>query len=456
MNLLQRIGNTFKAVRPAALTLPLWQDGQPHYERATFENFVTHGLRKNELIFACIDADAVTAASVRFAVYGKDDEEMPDHPLRQLLSHPNPHMTEYEFLALTRMFLKLAGKAYFEKVRDGAGNLVALYPLRPDYVQIIPDRETWIKAYRYSVPGAFEIDLMPDQVLAIRSIDPLDMYSSIVPVGVAARVGDVDNSTTDFIKLFFERGTMPPGILTSKQKLTDADVGNIKRRWAERYGGFNKWFEPAVLDVDASYQRLGATFSEMQFEQLDRRNEARICAALRVPPIIIGAMLGLESATYSNYEQARKAWWEDVLVPSYKRLSDAFTNQLAVDFGADVVVRADLSESPALRENEDAKWTRANAALAGGWITVNEARQLVNLENLGGAGDVFLRTFGAQVVPVNAMPDQITQVPPPTLQGEPNAVDEEAALKWTLPDIEKARRVLEADFGFTFDEVRHG
>lgn len=82
---------------------------------------------------------------------------------------------------------------------------------------------------------------------------------------------------------------------------------------------------------------------------------------------------------------------------------------------------------------------------------------MVNLDGIGAAGDVFLRTFGAQVVPMNAMPGEIVQTPPPTMAGEPNAVDEEAALmKFDLPAIEKARRVLEAEFGFQFDEVRHG
>lgn len=443
--LAQRISAAFKAFRAprAALTLPTWQRGQPYYELQTFENYVTHGYRKNELIFACIEAHQLTAASVSYRVYDRrSGDDLPDHPLRRLLERPNPFMSEYEFLWLITGFLKLAGKAYFEKVYDRSGNLVALWPMRPDFVEIMPDQHRFIGAYRYTVPGVAQIDMPAEQVLAIRNTDPLDPYRSFAPVQVAARVGDVDNHITDYIKLFFERGAMPSGILKIDKPLTDAEVAGLRRRWAERYGGFNRWFEPAVLDQHADYQRIELSFAEMQFEVLDDRDEARICAVLRVPPIIAGARIGLKFGTYSNYEEARKMWWQDVLKPQYEFISDALTRDLARDYGDEVEIRADLSNVPALQESESHKWQRAERALAGGWMTVNEVREYLGLSTIGVAGDVFLRSFGVQPVDTQGQPVGMAE------SDEKAAARLERLTDLSPGEVQAAREELKALYGF--------
>lgn len=461
----QRLGMALKAlIGPrASLMLPTWQAGQPIYEMSTFQNYIQHGYTKNELIYGCISAHQSADASVRYAVQRKSDgETLDDHPIRALLAHPNPHMSEYEFHWLTTAFLYLAGKAYWEKVYDSAGNLIQLWPLRPDFVQIVPgDRGSGelIKEYLYAVPGVAEIHLPPKQVLAFRNPNPLDWYHSLPPVQIASRTGDVDNSVTDFIKLFFERGTMPPGILTSKNKLTDPQVGEIKRRWSERYGGFNRWFEPAVMDADMSYQKTSASFAEMQFDQIDARSEVRICMALRVPPILIGAIVGLRFGTYSNYEEARKSWWEDVKSPEYKRRADALTLGLAGDFDTDITdieIVADLSDVPALKEAEAAKWTRADQSFAGGIITRNEAREYIGFESLGPVGDVFASSMGIQYTPKDEMPGQQPPAPPQNDPLPPPPADtltaeaQKALTKITAGEIQAAQNWLKDTYGYPF------
>src|SRR4051812_44747958 len=66
---------------------------QPTYTDHTFEKYVSQGYTRNELIFACIDRTAKTAAQVKPKVYRKrDNEHLPTHPLQLLLERPNPLM----------------------------------------------------------------------------------------------------------------------------------------------------------------------------------------------------------------------------------------------------------------------------------------------------------------------------------------------------------------------------
>lgn len=368
------------------------------YSETNFEALAQHGWRKNELIFACISKTANTSAQIALDVQVNDQSD-PDinHPLKQLIQAPNPYMNESDFWSAVIIFQKLAGRAIFEKVRSRAGKVVQLWPLRPDWVKVVSNGNL-IAAYQYEPPGVTAATLDPQDVVDFRLFDPLNKFHGWPPAAVASRSGDVDNSATDLIKLIFDAGGVPPGILKSTQRLMPDQVDQIRAAWKARYGGYRNWSEPAVLDSDASYQRTGFTFSELGFEMLDARNEARICAVLDVPPILVGAKIGLDRATYSNYGEARRAWWEDSLLPMYAGFEDVLINQLGVEFGKPMI-SWNTQNIPALQEERNGRWARATTALQAGAITVNEFCFEVGLPNKGLPGEVYLRGMATVEVP---------------------------------------------------------
>lgn len=391
MNPIQRLLYRLSGVKSSTQLVPTWQLGQPTYMPVSYERMVQDGWRKNELIYACIMHKASTASQVMLRVYNKKTlKVMPDHPLSMLLRNPNPAMSEYDLWRATIIYQDLAGRAAFEKERDKSGQVIRLWPLRPDWLHPIPSQKNYLSGYNYEVPGLPPQGLKPEDVLDIRMFDPLDNYNTWPPVAVAARVGDVDNSATDYIKLFFEKGGTPPGIIKTTQKLRDNEVSDIRRRWGERYGGIEGWLNPAVLDRDAEYQNIGLTFKDMGFGDLDARDEARICAVLRVPPIIVGAKIGLDRSTFTNYKEARTAWWEDTLVPIYVDFISSLWNNLVQEWD-DCIVQWDFTNVPAMREEKLVLWQRANEALRSGGITINEYREQLGFEVIDEQGDIFLR-----------------------------------------------------------------
>lgn len=414
----ERLG--LRRTKTVATMLPAWQNMTPTYTAPGFENTVKDGYRKNELIYACIAKTANTAASVSLRVFTQDGKtEIENHPLRSLLQQPNPYMAEFDLWVAVITLQKLCGVAYFEKVRSGAGLPVQLWPLRPDWVSVLRDSKKFIAGYEYGPPGLDPVRLAKEDVLRFPLYDPLDMYRGTAPVAVAARTGDVDNATNDFLKLFFEHGAVPMGLLTSKQKLTDAMVSDIRRRWRERYGGWTKWTEPAVLDSDATYQQMGLDFEKMGFEVLDARNETRICMVLDVPPIIVGAKVGLDRSTFSNYGEARRAWWQDSLMPQYAHIADIVENDLAAEYGAGLQIMWDFSQVPALQEENNSLWARMTEALRSGGITINEYRAELGMDETP-SGDVFLRPTSATEIGLDGEP-----VREPVVQPDGQPTDEE-------------------------------
>lgn len=402
--------------------------GEPHFPEVSFENMVKFGWRKNELIYACISAKALATASPRMYIADKKTgKELPDHPLTILLTKPNPDMSQSEFLSSIIIYTDLAGRATYEIEWEG-GLPKWIWPVRPDRLLPVPSAKDPRDHYVFVLPNGKKNRMDKKQVLDIPVFDPLNLLMGYPPAARASRVGDVDNSTTDFVKLFFEKGGVPVGLLKTKQKLFDVDVKRIRAQWQKRYGGSEHWVSPAVLDSDASYEKIGNSFKEMAFETLDARNEARICMVLRVPPIIIAAQVGLARSTFSNYGEARQSWWEDVLIPTFDFFRDKLQNQLLGFYpGAEdrYVIKLDLSEVSALQEDVDGLWTRVMSAVDRGVITVKRAQEILG-EDPDPTRDVYRISISVMELPKGKLQseEEEDRKPEPEPETEPEEEEE--------------------------------
>lgn len=436
MNIFQRLRTAFEIapfipdaeVKQAVATrVEQWKLDRPEYPETNFYNLVTGGWRRNELIYACVNKTAHTSSQVELKVYDKQENELPDHPLKALLQAPNPFMSESDFWAAIVIYQKFGGRAIFEIEFTRGGVPARLWPLRPDWLYPSPSQNNFIGGYSYEPPGLPAATLKPFQVLDFKLFDPLNQYHAWPPVAVAARVGTVDNEATDHIKAILQSGGVPPGVLTSKQKLNDSAVTDIRRRWRERYGGWKNNLEPAVLDSDATYMKTGFNFQELGYEFIDARSEARICMVLDIPPIIVGAKVGLDRSTFSNYGEARTSWWEDSLIPLYYNHNDVIQNQLVKRHyaGENIKTQWDMSRVPALRDDQDALWKRASDAFRAGAITLNEFYTQVGEEGIGPAGEIYLRSVASIEVPKKTgrpMPEPITE--PESSEDDTDEMDE--------------------------------
>ena len=423
-------GNNIKA---AAVMLSPWNT-QPTYAGQGFTTNAKSRFGKNELIFACVDRTGNAATQIRLQVRSKSDGKVLDtHALAQVIRRPNPFMSQTDLWEAVIKLQLLAGRCVLEKERDNAGRVIGLWPLRPDWLTIIPSKTRYIAGFEYGPSGGNKVFIPYQDTVDLPVWDPTSPLIAMTPQApatTAARITDTDTQATDYVKLVFEKGGVPPGLLKTRQKLLESQVQVLRRRWRERYGGYTNWLEPAVLDSDAEYQKIGMTFTEMGFEYLDRRNESRICAVFDIPPIVAGAFVGLEKSNYDNYLTARKAWWQDSLLPRFGYLLDRLTLELLPEFGGDIYLEWDLQGVHALREERDLEWRLAADAFRTGAVTVNEYRGLIGMPAIGAPGEVFLRSLANYEAPVKA--------------GEilnPNAENQqqEAAKVLTLPEGKAVR-----------------
>ncbi|NIQ89325.1 MAG: phage portal protein [Deltaproteobacteria bacterium] len=395
--------------KAAPFIWPDWRLGKPQWKLIDYAAYVEEGFNLNTVIYSSImyKVRSMTIAPLRAWEGDLENKEQLDvsHPLAQLVNRPNPHQSWPEFQGQGVVYLNISGNNFTLLDRPRQNALPeAMYNMRPDRVFIVPGRTEdgtyTVLGYIYVPEGkaAFGqmtgqerlellregaiLPIMPQDMMHVKLPNPGDplegMGEGLSPISPMARSADVDNAVTHFLKLFFDRGVMVPGLLSSDNPLRENDIARFKQRWKEAYGGYQRWAEEIIVaDRGIKYQRLGLTFDEMGFDGIDERDESRITGPFGVPPILIGARVGLKHATYSNYGEARRAFWQDTMVPESKLFEAEYQYYLQSKDGA--FVAYDYGDVPALQEVALDQRTAWRMDFTAGAITREEYRQKIGM-----------------------------------------------------------------------------
>lgn len=418
------------------LLVPAWQQGKPEWKLIDFSAYVDQGYSLNAIIYSAIAYKARQCSAAPLRVYEGDPKHgvvVEDHELSDLIARPNEYQSQLEFQQQATVYLNVAGNNYcFVKRQAGRDVPAALYNLRPDRVFIIPKKDG-IKGFAYYPEGrqADPIPILPRDIIHTRLPNPGDHLEGLgyglSPISPMARNADVDNKVTWFLKKLFDSGLMPPLVVSYDFPLDEDTIGETRSRFREVYGGVDQWTDPLIFGRDGKVDRLGYAFDELDMSPVDFRNETRMLGPFGVHPILVGAHIGMERSTFSNYEEARRAFWEDTFVPETLLFQADYRYFLSLpDEG--LWTAFDFSEVPALRKNVtelvDAAYkmwqmgTPAHAAYDAVGLQVPELPQ-------GDTGYLPLN-----LVPIGRLPgSEPEEAPASTPAGAEDGPEEDAALK---------------------------
>ena len=120
-------------------------------------------------VYSCVRilAEAVAGLPLHLYRYKEDGgkEKATDHPLYLLLhDEPNPEMSSFVFRETLMTHLLLWGNAYAQIIRNGKGEVMALYPLMPNKMSVDRDENGQlyytcslfgflVASFLFSVPG---------------------------------------------------------------------------------------------------------------------------------------------------------------------------------------------------------------------------------------------------------------------------------------------------------------
>ncbi len=342
-------------------------------------------------------------------------EELPDHPLVRLLNDPNPFMSRGQMWGTVVMDRALAGNSYLLKARvEGGpmrGAVAELWRLRPDRVRVIPDASKFIAGYEYNT-GSEKVCYPAEDIIHFKTRNPLNDYYGMPPLmAIAGRV-DIDQYMKSFLRTFFESGGTGPGsILTIKQRASQEQKDEMRKRFGRQFGGSDGFHGMMVLDqAETSYQQLGLDrgLRDALPKELNAVQESRIAMAFGIPGSILGLLIGYESSSYANKRADWQVLWDITMAPLMSDLDDVLNLSLMPDFGQIDEVYFDLDDIKALQEDVDAIQERERKNFQVGLTSFEEARDAIGRDPDIGEGTFYIP---ANVKPVEF--DDLTKEPEP-------------------------------------------
>lgn len=322
-----------------------------------FEGYATQAYRDNGIVFACLLARLLLFAEARFQwrrfEKGRPGDLFGTSELA-VLERPWPGGTTGELLARMESDVSLAGNFYatvtddagrFGRAATGAGR--RLVRMRPDWVTILSGSrsesphalDAKVIGYLYRPPNApdDEITLRAEDVCHYSPIpDPTAHWRGMSWLTPVLREIEADKAATVHKGRFFRNGATPAMVASLDRQVRPDDFARFVELFNLSHQGAENAYKTLFLGGGADVKPLTMDMRQLDFKQTQGAGETRIAAAAGVPPIIVGLSEGLQSATYSNYGQARRRFADGTMRPLWRTAAASLEQLLARPDGAEL------------------------------------------------------------------------------------------------------------------------
>lgn len=356
-------------------------------------------------VYSCVRilAEAVAGLPLHLYRYKQDGgkERAIDNNLYHLLhDEPNKEMSSFIFRETLMTHLLLWGNAYAQIIRNGKGEVVALYPLMPNKMQV--DRDENGELYYIYTRSSEEaktmegvtVYLTPRDVLHIPGLgfDGLVGYS---PIAMAKNAIGLAIATEEYGAKFFANGAAPSGVLEHPGMIKDPS--RLRENWNSTFGGSANSGKVAVLEEGMKYTPISISPEQAQFLETRKFQIDEIARIFRVPPHMVG---DLEKSSFSNIEQQSLEFVKYTLDPWVIRWEQSLSRSLLnEDEKRKYFFKFNLEGL--LRGDYESRMSGYATARQNGWMSANDIRELENMDKIPAedGGDLYL--INGNMLPLN-------------------------------------------------------
>lgn len=303
-----------------------------------------------------------------------------DHPLVELLDHPCPELSKYDWLYYIDSQLSLTANAYVHIVRENyernkygqptvnEGLPVALYPLMTAYVKQQAE-DGHVVGYSYSLTN--EEILYPKQdIIHFRMISHENPYAEgYGPVrAVYERILLAKNELA-YLNSLFRNQARPDSIIMLKGGASPDQCERVQKEMAMRFrqGGIGgSW---VVDGEDMDIKNLNWSPKDVLGTELYKWTKLQVINAFALNI----ALFDQESSNRSTITVARIQAQENAIEPRLRLIEERLNHQLCPEFDERLVVEF---ESP-VEVDEDALLEKVKTYGMSPILTYNEARKLL-------------------------------------------------------------------------------
>lgn len=215
------------------------------------------------------------------------------------------------------------GNGYAEKVFNGYGEVVELWPIPPN--RVTPEMLNGELVYQIQVDTGSPLTLPRDKILHILgpSYDGFIGYSRIA---LARKSIGLGMAMETFGSRYFGKGTHPSAVISHPSQLKDPKA--TRTAISEVYSGLGESHQLMLLEEGMKIEKIGIPPEDSQFIQSRQFQISDVARWLNVPP---HKLKDLTKSSFNNIESEDASFIRDRLIPDIVDLEQSYGMQLLTD-----------------------------------------------------------------------------------------------------------------------------
>jgi len=446
------------------------------------DTYIRDGYRRNATIYSLVNLITNAATTIPFQIYEKVNEnevkryksltsgsvdaqsllkanlirknamvELEGTELHQLLERPNAAQSYSSWISELIAFGKLTGNRYIYGIAPetgmNKGKYKELYVMPSQIMEIVSGGIMQpVQKYRIEYQGAY--DIPAEDICHIKDFNPYydgtgsHLYGQS-PLRAGLRSLTTNNEAVQTGVKYLQNQTAR-GILTSDEgDLNEVQAQQLKDKFRKNFQGADNAGDVIITPKKLSWVNFGLNAADVSLIEQYNASIKDLCNIYSVPVQLLN---NTESATYNNMKEAKKALYQNAVIPELNKIRDELNRWLSPMYGEKLFIDFDYSAIPELQEENEKVVDQLSKAW---WVTPNEKRRVMNYgvdeENIA---------LDNYYIPANLLPIETNEMPIPDPIDEVDIEQEKQLIKQALWNIEvKAEVQGMADVYTTEDEA---
>jgi len=364
------------------------------------ESVTISNAQKISTVFSCVNIKANALAVIPIKTYirtKKGKEDYFSNKLYNLLRYePNPTLIASLYKKMISQDLDLRGNHYSQIVRNGLGEVTALYPLVSDKMEIYFGKDGK-KVYKYD--GKI---IQNNRILHIFDIPDAQGLKGLSRIEYAKESLKFAKSSGKYGNEIFKNTTSPSGVFELDGELDEDAYKRLKADLEEKYQGLQNSGKPLLLEGGLTFKPLSIKNSDAEWIASRKFNREEVAAIFGVP---VAMLNDAANTAYGNLEQKYLEFYSGTILPLTTILEEQFRQSLLTTdqknftvfkFKYNTMLRVDAATRASYYQ------TRFNI----GSITPNEIRAYEDENKLADGDNTYVQLNLATLKAVNENQNQ--------------------------------------------------
>ena len=369
--------------------------------------YINEGYRKNATVYSLVNIIAKAASSIPFQVYEKVNDndykrykamnngtldssvmhkasylkkkalvELHDTDLHKLLERPNPAQSYASWITELIAFGKLTGNRYIYGIApdtgNGAGKYKELYVMPSQLIEIVSGGIMQpVKEYQIEYNGQYKIPA--DQICHIKDFNPFfdgtgsHLYGQS-PLRAGLRSMTTNNEAVQTGVKYLQNQTARGVLMSDEGDLNEVQAQQLKDKFRKNFQGSDNAGDVIITPKKLSWVNFGLNASDLSLIEQYNASIKDLCNIYNVPVTLLN---NTESSTFNNVKEAKKALYQNCVIPELNKIQDELNRWLAPQYGDKLCIEFDYSVIPELQEETEKV---VNQMAQAWWLTPNEKR----------------------------------------------------------------------------------